>query len=125
MDNEQEYYNMKKMLEENNMTMDNYQKLAMRTKSATQVPEEILLNAVMGIAGEAGEVVDEMKKVYFQGHEFDVESIMFEVGDILWYIALMCEGLGCSMSEVAEMNIEKLKIRYPGEGFTTEDSINR
>lgn len=108
------------------MDMNEYQKLAARTQHPTQTSEESLLNGILGLVGEAGEVVDEMKKVYFQGHEFDVESIKFEVGDVLWYIALICKGLGCSMSEVAEMNIEKLRIRYPSEeGFRTEDSINR
>lgn len=106
------------------MELNDYQKLAMRTKSKEQTTEESLMNGIFGLVGEAGEVADGMKKVYFQGHEFDVESIMFEVGDVLWYIALICEGLGCTMSEVAEMNIEKLKIRYP-EGFNKQDSINR
>lgn len=86
--------------------------------------EARMLNAAMGMAGEAGEIVDDFKKYLFHGHPFDVERFEKEVGDILWYAAQMARGLGTSLDEVARKNIEKLRRRYP-DGFSSEASINR
>ena len=101
-----------------------YQKLAMRTCS---IPYEDkngrLHHAVFGLASEAGEVAGIMQKV-FQGHEFDKEHMKKELGDCLWMIAEACEALDFTMDEVMELNIEKLKARYP-DGFTAENSLHR
>lgn len=115
---------MRKTKGDNNMDMNEYQKLAMRTRIEGQMDEEALLNGTLGLAGESGEVCDYMKKVFFQDHPLDVEIIKEEIGDILWYIALVCTSLQCDMAEIAEMNINKLKLRYP-EGFDREISISR
>lgn len=104
--------------------MDNYQELAMVTKNKKLPLSEQILNAALGLAGEAGEVTDIVKKWKFQGHLLDPKDIAKELGDICWYIALMSESIGLSFNEILEMNIEKLKKRYP-EGFSAERSINR
>ena len=106
------------------MDLNEYQKMAMRTKVKAQLDEEALLNGVMGLVGETGEVVDTLKKALFQGHTFSLDKIIEELGDVLWYVALICDALQYDMSELAQINIDKLKKRYP-EGFKSEDSINR
>lgn len=78
----------------------------------------------LGLAGEAGEVADYLKKVIGHGHDFDRETLVKELGDVLWYLAALAYQHQISLAEVAEANIEKLQKRYP-EGFTAEHSINR
>ena len=105
------------------MTGKEYQVKAMRTASSLS-RENLLLNGVMGLNGEAGECIDLMKKTMFQGHELDKEKLLDELGDILWYVGITCEGLGITMDEAMTHNIEKLMKRYP-DGFSVERSIYR
>lgn len=105
------------------MTGEEYQKHAMRTASHL-LDEELILNGVLGLNGEAGEVSDALKKWKFQGHEFDMEHIAYELGDCLWYIAIMAKGIGKSLDEIMDMNVHKLMVRYP-DGFDKKRSINR
>lgn len=103
------------------MTGNEYQNLAMRTAN----PEcRSLTNVGLGLAGESGECADLIKKHVHHGHDLDKEHLMKELGDTLWYIALGCEVIGCTMDEIMQMNIEKLKMRYP-DGFDCEKSIHR
>jgi len=105
------------------MEFREYQKKAMRTK-AEYMPGQQLLCAVMGIAGEAGELVEMVKKARYQGHDLSDADLVNESGDILWYIALLCDAIGADMSGVAAHNIRKLEERYPN-GFEVERSKNR
>jgi len=105
------------------MNADEYQKKALRTASS-MTEKDMILNGVLGLNGEAGEVADHIKKVRFQGHEMNKAHLADELGDILWYIAIMSEGLGFKLSDVMEMNVEKLKKRYP-DGFSVDKSVNR
>lgn len=111
------------------MNPDQYRKLAARTlitapvKPLTPSETMIIWNAV-GLAGEAGEVVDYLKKGIFHQHGYLVEHVQEELGDLLWYVAGLCTQMGFSMESVMERNIDKLKQRYPG-GFSVEDSIGR
>ena len=106
------------------MTLNEYQKLAMTTLNPELSQKDTLVNGVMGLCGEAGEVIDLVKKHLHQGHELDREAIKKELGDIAWYLAETAYVLGFSLEEVFQGNIEKLKMRYP-EGFSVEASINR
>ena len=108
---------------------DEYQELALRTASPESlVDERTMLNAAaLGLNGEAGEIADHVKKVLFHGHPLDEatrDKIAKEIGDILWYCAIGSRGIGVPLSEIARMNVEKLKRRYP-EGFSSERSLNR
>jgi NTP pyrophosphatase (non-canonical NTP hydrolase) len=76
------------------------------------------------VHGEAGEVADMIKKNMFQGHTFDLEVYVKELGDVAWYLALGCEVAGIDLETVMEANIEKLRERYP-DGFDPERSRNR
>ncbi len=87
--------------------------------------KDMITNGVLGLAGEAGECCDLVKKFKYQGHELDKEKLKDELGDVLWYIAETATGLGISLEEVAEYNLDKLHKRYHGSKFNKEDSINR
>lgn len=116
------------------MTGKGYQTLAMRTndgksterlENTTQVKDiGSLLNGVLGLTGEAGEVSDLIKKTIFHKKEFDLTHLKKELGDVMWYIAMICDSVGLDMDEVMEHNIEKLKARYP-EGFDTFKANHR
>lgn len=105
------------------MTINEYHRAAMRT-----MPEldrrEMLIDAALGLTGEAGEVADLVKKANYQGHILDKDSIEKELGDVAWYIALACQALGIDMQTVFQMNIDKLRRRYP-KGFDSGMSRNR
>ena len=87
--------------------------------------KDMITNGVLGLAGEAGECCDLVKKYKYQGHELDKDKLKDELGDVLWYIAETASGLGISLEEVAEYNLEKLHKRFHGNKFNKEDSINR
>ena len=105
------------------MTFDEYQALAQRTSSTKTKPDK-LLNGLMGLNGEAGECIDILKKVEFQGHTFDPNKLLDELGDVLWYVAQTATGLGVTLEAVAQHNVDKLMKRYP-DGFDSERSVHR
>lgn len=91
--------------------------------------KNVLVNAVMGCAGEAGELTDHVKKYMYHGHYLDVAHVVKELGDQLWYInyavyALQLAGHDVTLSDVMQINIDKLEARYP-MGFSPEASRNR
>lgn len=106
------------------MEINEYQKLAMTTLNKNLSKKEVLINGVMGLCGESGEVIDIVKKHLAQGHELDTERIIKELGDVAWYLAETAYAIGVDLETVLKQNIDKLKKRYP-EGFSTNDSINR
>ena len=110
---------------DNRMDFSEYQVKAMRTASLKSF-EGIgaLQNAALGLAGEAGEFADDIKKVSFQGHALDCEHLAKEVGDILWYCALAASALDMDLQDIARGNILKLQKRYP-DGFEVERSLHR
>lgn len=75
-----------------------------------------IFNACLGLSGEVGEFNDMIKKWVFHEKELDIAHLKKECGDILWYIAMICHSLNWDMDEIMQMNIDKLKTRYP-EGF--------
>lgn len=104
---------------------DEYQRAAMRTANRDAFSaDEMLLNAAMGMNGEAGEVIDHLKKARFQGGNLDRTKLIRETGDLLWYCALMAEALCVPLSEIAQINIAKLRARYP-DGFDADRSNHR
>ena len=106
------------------MTINEYQKLAMTTLNPALSERDVLINGVMGLCGESGEVIDIVKKHLAQGHELNREKIIDELGDVAWYIAEIATVLGVQLEDILTGNIEKLKRRFP-DGFSTEKSINR
>lgn len=89
-----------------------YQEHAMRT--AKNGSEQFnLMHAALGLAGEAGEFVDCIKKNLVYEQPLNRENAIEELGDLLWFVALSCETLNVNMGDVAAQNIEKLSVRYP------------
>ena len=116
---------LKAALKENGLTADDYQRAALRTARVDELSkDELLLNGVMGLCGEAGECIDLVKKARFQGHEIDNDKLRLEIGDCAWYAALASYAVGRPLSEVLQANIDKLKARFP-DGFSKERSIHR
>lgn len=134
------------------MTGNEYQKLAMRTndrKATGRMLENILtcdmkyllqqnliaedeqhldfggiLNAALGLSGEVGELNDMLKKWIFHEKQLDPEHLKREISDVCWYLALMCDSFEFSLDEIMQINIDKLKARYP-EGFDTYRANHR
>lgn len=103
------------------MTGNDFQVAALRTATGAG---RSFMNAALGISGEAGEVCDIIKKAVYQGHEMDTDHIVEELGDLMWYVALMAYMCGETLDGVMQKNVDKLWKRYP-DGFSTERSVNR
>lgn len=106
------------------MTFDDYQALAMRTSRNDISPDDHLFNGCLGLAGEAGECCDLLKKCFYQDGREIRSRMREELGDVLWYVVEAAKGLGLSLEEIAQLNIEKLRKRYP-DGFSAERSLWR
>ena len=94
----------------------------------SQIPVERLLTAALGICAEGGEFTEVVKKIIFQGKPLNEENVFHmkrELGDIMWYVAQACMALDTDFNEIVEMNVEKLKARYPGGEFNIHQSENR
>lgn len=83
-----------------------------------------LLHAALGLTTEVGEAVDPIKKSLFYGKPFDRTNVLEEVGDAMWYMAVLLDELGSSFEEAGSAVINKLRARYPDK-YTNEDAINR
>jgi NTP pyrophosphatase (non-canonical NTP hydrolase) len=106
------------------MTVHEYQHAAARTCNPALSTTARVTNGALGLCGEAGEVADIVKKHMMQGHPLDTEHIAKELGDILWYVVETCTAIGYDLETIMEMNIEKLKKRYP-YGFEASRSMHR
>ena len=87
-----------------------------------------LLTAAVGISAEGGEFMEIVKKIIFQGKPYNEDNIFHmkrELGDICWYLAQACMALDTTFDEIIEMNVDKLKARYPGGEFDVHKSENR
>ena len=106
------------------MTPNEYQAQAMRWLNPALSEKDTLINGVMGLCGESGEVIDPVKKHLSQGHPLDREALAKELGDVAWYLVETAYVLGYPLEEIFRMNLEKLSARYP-DGFSTERSLHR
>ena len=102
------------------MNFNEYQKAAIVTKKPWDNKQFELAYCGLGLAGEAGEVVDILKKHFSGTKPLDtdqMEKIKYEIGDVMWYIAALCDALNLDMGEVARMNVDKLRKRH-GDSFS-------
>lgn len=120
------------------MTGSEYQALAMRTndgQSSYRLERAVserdayydmggIVMATMGLSGEVGELNDMIKKWIFHKNDMEIAHAKKELGDIMWYIACMAESFGWNLDEIMQMNIDKLKVRYP-DGFDIERANHR
>ena len=105
------------------MNLAQYQKLAARTINKELAQLQLLWHSLFGMASEVGEIHGLYQKEY-QGHKTDPEHLKKELGDLLWFVAEFATANGWNLDEIAQMNIDKLKARYP-EGFEAEKSLHR
>ena len=92
------------------------------------IPIHRLLTAALGLTAEAGEFTEVVKKIILQGKPYNEDNVFHmkrELGDICWYIAQACMALDTTFDEIIEMNVDKLKARYPGGEFDVHKSENR
>jgi NTP pyrophosphatase (non-canonical NTP hydrolase) len=127
------------------MTGNEYQKLASRTNDGfasdrlwdklelfdlLRIEERCVwdiggvINSCLGLAGEVGELNDMIKKWVFHEKELDETHLKKELGDVMWYVAMMCQSMGWELDDVLQTNIDKLIARYP-EGFDVIKANNR
>lgn len=130
------------------MTGSEYQSLAMRTNdgnctSRLKKPLDLLsrenkpecfdsivkdlggvFNASLGLSGEVGEFNDMIKKWIFHEKKIDIDHAKKELGDIMWYVAMMAESFGWNLDEIMQMNVDKLIARFP-DGFDVDRANNR
>ena len=87
-----------------------------------------LLTAALGLTAESGQFTELVKKIILQGKPYNEDNVFHmkrELGDICWYLAQACMALDTTIDEVIEMNVDKLKARYPGGEFDVHQSENR
>ena len=93
--------------------LDMYQQVAKTT--AIYPREQAIIYPTLGLTGEAGEVANKVKKIYRDGtnkiNENMVEEISAEIGDCLWYVAVLADDIGCKLSDIANNNLLKLENR--------------
>lgn len=132
------------------MKGNEYQKLAMRTndkKNVDRLTNKILdlhkfnpdipgwdktgtfdiggiLNACLGLSGEVGEVNDMIKKWIFHESSLALDHLAKEIGDVMWYVALICDSFGFNLEEIMQMNVDKLLKRYQN-GFDVYEANHR
>ena len=105
------------------MNMNDYQREALRTAGDPAAPDW-LFEKLLGLPEEVGEVLGVIKKAEFHGRATDRDAIRKELGDVLWYVAMIAHWYGCDLGAVAAANVEKLRRRYP-DGFSVWRSVNR
>lgn len=98
------------------MTFGEYQALARRTMNTALNEQDARTMTALGLVGEAGECSELIKKHVFHARALDREDLQAELGDVLWYAAMLADACGLSLDEIAAHNVDKLRARYP-EGF--------
>jgi NTP pyrophosphatase (non-canonical NTP hydrolase) len=99
------------------LSLNEYQVAALRTDDGKTISvDEMTVCCALGLTGEAGEVADMIKKWAYHGKTLDGEKLRLELGDVLWYLAVLAARRGMSLEDVAQANLDKLRRRYP-EGF--------
>jgi NTP pyrophosphatase (non-canonical NTP hydrolase) len=106
------------------LSLEKYQELANRSAGAGGEGQQRLIVSALGLAGEAGEFANLVKKMTAHGHPFDQDALDDELGDVLWYLAEAATAAGLNLEDIARRNVEKLIKRYP-DGFSQDYSRNR
>jgi NTP pyrophosphatase (non-canonical NTP hydrolase) len=103
----------------------NYSEFVNKHYKQTQNLNFDFLHVACGIGGEAGEIIDALKKHAVYGKQLDVENVVEEIGDILFYIVALCNLIGTNLEAAIIANIAKLRKRYPEGAYSDQAAINR
>jgi NTP pyrophosphatase (non-canonical NTP hydrolase) len=101
------------------MNTQQYEEEVRRTTPSTTSDAQGWSLVGLGLAGEAGEVVELIKKHVHHGRGLDRENLLKELGDVLWYLTLGAHLGGFTLEEVMDANIAKLRARFP-HGWSAE-----
>jgi NTP pyrophosphatase (non-canonical NTP hydrolase) len=101
------------------MTFDDYSNERLLAQGESRPARDRLAIGALGLGGESGEVTELIKKHLYHGRDLDRDKVIKELGDVLWYVMFMADSVGSSLREVAEVNNQKLRERYPS-GFSVE-----
>lgn len=101
------------------MSFNAYQQAALRTATIDLTDREFLMYLALGLNGEAGEVAEIIKKHIRDGLPLTKFSVCLELGDLMWYMAVLADKVGVTLEEVARLNVAKLQKRYPN-GFVRD-----
>ena len=104
--------------------MNNINEFQLACRRTVNFENDKLENYALGIAGEAGEIADHIKKQLYQGHTWNSDELIVEIGDLLWYLSNLAYKANRDMSECLDAVLSKLQKRYP-EGFEEDRSRNR
>lgn len=106
------------------MNINEYQNKCLRTFKQKDEFSENIKQCLLGLSGETGEVVDLFKKHFYQNEICpNEERVIEEIGDVMWYVANLCNSLEIDLSEVLQANIDKLEKRYPTQKIEPKDNF--
>jgi NTP pyrophosphatase (non-canonical NTP hydrolase) len=106
------------------MKISEYQADCERTANREEDKKTRIMNWLISLGEESGEVAGSMKKALFHGHDFDDFATIKEIGDVLYYVTILSSELGYSLEEVMTINMMKRRERYP-DGFSEDKSRER
>lgn len=101
-----------------NKIIEEHGEMVVATRNPLLNPSQVLSMSCLGLAGEAGEVIELVKKHLYHGRSLDANQLELEIGDILWYLHSLCEATGISIERAFERNTDKILDRHP-KGFDT------
>jgi NTP pyrophosphatase (non-canonical NTP hydrolase) len=101
-------------------SLRDYQEFCKLTAKKFEVPEHEIFAWGLGIAGEAGDVAGCIKKTSFHGND-QKQGVRENIGDVMWYAAMICNYYGWTLQDILNENLDKLKARYPN-GFNIKDA---
>lgn len=111
--------------DEEKLTSLVYAEFVQRLAKDMGSPTLDLLHAAVGVSGEAGELLDAVKKHWAYGKELDRENVIEELGDLMFYMQMMMMIIGVGAIEVIEANVHKLSKRYASMSYSNEQAIAR
>ena len=91
------------------MNANRYMRDALRTADRSD-KDKLKLECALGLCGEAGEVAEQVKKHYFHGHTLDKRHMIEELGDVAWYLAVLCDAIGSDLHTVMEISIHAPRV---------------
>jgi len=103
------------------MDLKEYQKLCKLTARKGETTHEELCNWGLGVSGEAGDIASCIKKLVFHKNDAIKDGIKENIGDMMWYVSMICNSLGWDFEKILDENIKKLKERY-SQGFSEKEA---
>ena len=107
------------------MNFQDYQKRINRAIPDHTSKKDEILHWAIGLSEECGEVMSVLKHHFYGGEDLSKEELGKEVGDVLWYLSMLCTACNINIDVAAELNVAKLEHRFPTNDFSNENSANR